>query len=512
MLGHDNRHVPSPYMSRTRTAAAKPVDFKRIFGVVLGIAALVWWSLDRAEYFISRSILVAYGDMEASFRGAWFEWDGDLYAKDFQILDDETGEVLVRADYVVAETPGWHWVIPNLILRKRTHRIRIDRIRLALLNVEQHEEHTDPTLGDLGPISADTASPFDAEGCSNTLGWRHFELAELGLAAGPSAVRFDYDINGEDLDVEILLEVPGVSRTRVTRKEQMLGGSNALVLDHMQTQVLSERFEVEDLGFVAARNRRCAELAGIDEASFVRRHIESIERVFAHGGFGISAQAMAGYGDFARNGGSFAIDLAYSPPLLSNEFYEQRLTSEVLPRLQAHFERGGRSLPLEPGLRTERPLADYDSRVATWTLIERERAAQAGPQSASTSTLSSDDGATPSAQTTTVASIAPVSPSVPQASAAPVSSSARPVAAVEQSAGDNDDWAPDLIEQPDRLSWEALAGLTGERVRVWTRHSGPRVVELLAVDAAQLQVRAQMGGGAAEFRIQREAFLYAKRL
>jgi hypothetical protein len=508
MLGYDNRHRPSPYMSRTRAAAAKPVDFKRIFGVVLGIAALVWWSLDRAEYFISRSILVAYGDMEATFRGAWFEWDGDLYAKDFRILDDETGEVLVRADYVVAETPGWHWVIPNLILRKRTHRIRIDRIRLALLNVEQHEEHTDPTLGDLGPVSVDNASPFDAEGCSNTLSWRRFELADLGLVAGPSEVRFDYDINGEDLDVEIRLEVPGVSRTRVTRKEQMLGGSNALVLDHMQTQVLSERFEVEDLGFVAARNRHCAELAGIDEASFVRRHIESIERVFAHEGFGVSAQAMAGYGDFARNGGSFVIDLAYSPPLYSNEFYEQRLSSEVLPRLQAHFERSGRSYPLEPGLRTERPLADYDSRVATWTLIERERAAQGRRASATTATA---DASLPEAPTTTVAAVTPpASIAVSPPTSALASPSARP--AVAAAVDSNDDWAPDVIEQPDRLQWEALTGMVGERVRVWTRHSGPRVVELLAINGDQLQVRAQMGGGAAEFRIRREAFLYAKRL
>ena len=507
MLREVDRYSHSPYMARTKTAAAKPVDFKRILGVVFGIAALVWWSLDRAEYFISRSILVAYGDMEASFRGAWFEWDGDLYAKDFRILDDETGEMLVRADYVVAETPGWHWVIPNLILRKRTHRIRIDRIRLALLNVEQHEEHTDPTLGDLGPISVDNASPFDAEGCSNTLSWRRFELAELGLVAGPSEVRFDYDINGKDLDVEILLEVPGVSRTRVTRKEQMMGGSNALVLDHMQTQVLSERFEVEDLGFVAARNRRCAELAGIDEASFVRRHLESIERVFAHEGFGVSAQAMAGYGDFARNGGSFAIDLAYSPPLYSNEFYEQRLTAEVLPRLQAHFERGGRSYPLEPGLRTERPLADYDSRVATWILIERERAAQGRRASATASTADALLLETPS---TSVAALTPPITAVSPPAAASASSSVRPTvtAAVEN----NDDWAPDIIEQPDRLPWEALAGMSGERVRVWTRHSGPRVVELLAVESGQLKVRAQMGGGAAEFRIQREAFLYAKRL
>ncbi|MFY8135065.1 MAG: hypothetical protein ACOVKS_08690, partial [Aquimonas sp.] len=61
-----------------KPASKQPIDLKRILGVVLGIAALTWWTLDRAEYFISRSILVAYGDFETTFRGAWFEWDGDL--------------------------------------------------------------------------------------------------------------------------------------------------------------------------------------------------------------------------------------------------------------------------------------------------------------------------------------------------------------------------------------------------------------------------------------------------
>ncbi|ODU44691.1 hypothetical protein [uncultured Aquimonas sp.] len=505
-----------------KPASKQPIDLKRILGVVLGIAALAWWTLDRAEYFISRSILVAYGDFETTFRGAWFEWDGDLYAKDFRIVDEETGEAVLRAKYVVAETPGWFWVMRNLIFQKRQHRIRVDRIHLELLDVEAHADLGDPSLGDLGPFSADVASPWDAEGCSDLLSFGRFQLADLGLSPGPAKLVFDYRINGRDLDAEVLLQVPGVSQVRVTRKEEMLGGSNALVLDYLATQIHSERIEIEDLGFVAARNQQCAKTAGIDEATFVQRHMESLQRIFAHYGLSVDAASTALYREFVARGGTLAAEVRYAPPLDSEEFYGLRQSMDVLPRLNMSLERAGRSVPVQLAQVRERPLDGFDSALSTWRLIEREQEALAranGPGgSRPLASLGGSGGARSGrsvqpARANTSAAAAGATAASSAALAAADSLEAVPAsrpAAPANGAADAE-WQPEYRD-PSALQWEELKPLVGEQLRVFTRHSGGRVVELIEHRGSELRVRAALGGGSAEYTIQREAFQFARRL
>ena len=505
-----------------KPASKQPIDLKRILGVVLGIAALTWWTLDRAEYFISRSILVAYGDFETSFRGAWFEWDGDLYAKDFRIVDEETGEAVLRADYVVAETPGWFWVLRNLIFQKRQHRIKVDRIHVELLGLEAHADLGDPSLGDLGPFSADAASPWDGEGCSDLLSFSRFQLADLGLSPGPARLLFDYQINGDDLDAQILLEVPGVSQVRVTRKEELLGGSNALVLDHLATQIHSERIEIEDLGFVAARNRHCAKTAGIDEAAFVQRHIDSLQRIFAHHGLSVDIESVRLYREFAARGGSLAAELRYVPPLDSESFYAMRQSMEVLPSLSLSLQRAGRSVGTQLAQVRERPLDGFDSALSTWRLIEREQEALARAEvqggSRSLASLGGSGGArsgrslqparasSPAAAAAAMAAPSPALASADSLDAVPAS---RPAAPADGAA--DAEWQPEYRD-PSALQWEELKPLVGEQLRVFTRHSGGRVVELIEHRGSELRVRAALGGGSAEYTIQREAFQFARRI
>lgn len=503
-----------------KPASKQPIDLKRILGVVLGIAALTWWTLDRAEYFISRSILVAYGDFETTFRGAWFEWDGDLYAKDFRIVDEETGDAVLRAKYVVAETPGWFWVLRNLIFQKRQHRIKVDRIHLELLDVEAHADLGDPSLGDLGPFSADVASPWDAEGCSDLLSFGRFQLADLGLSPGPAKLMFDYQINGRDLDAQILLEVPGVSLVRVTRKEEMLGGSNALVLDYLATQIHSERIEIEDLGFIAARNQQCAKAAGIDEATFVQRHIQSLQRIFAHYGLSVDAGSTALYREFAARGGTLAAEVRYAPPLDSGEFYDLRQSMDVLPRLNFSLERAGRSVPVQLGQVRERPLDGFDSALSTWRLIEREQEAlaRADGQGGSRPLASLGGSGGPRSgrsvqptRSTAAASARPAASSQALASADSLDAVAtsRPGAAADGAA--DAEWQPEYRD-PSALQWDELKPLVGEQLRVFTRHSGGRVVELIEHRGSELRVRAALGGGSAEYTIQREAFQFARKI
>jgi hypothetical protein len=59
------------------------------------------------------------------------------------------------------------------------------------------------------------------------------------------------------------------------------------------------------------------------------------------------------------------------------------------------------------------------------------------------------------------------------------------------------------------LEWPQLLTLRGRMVRIWTMHNPPRTVEILSGEGNALRVVTRVGGGNAEYTIQREAFLRA---
>ena len=481
-----------------KSTDSQPITLKSVLIAIFALAALGWWVLDRAQYFIARSILVAYGDVESTFRAAWFEWDGDLYAKDFNIVDEETGETILHADYVVAETPGWFWVARNLFTKKRKHRIKVDRIHLELLNVRGHEELLDPSLGDLGPFPAEVASPFDAEGCKDVYHFSRYDYEALGLPPAEPKLVFDYEINGSELDVEVRLEVAGVSTVKATRKEELLGGSNALVLDYMSTEIGGEKVEVIDEGFVKARNQFCARAAGIDENAFVQRHMDAVQRLMQHYGLQMDADSMAAYRRFARDGGTLGLNVAYSPALPSEVFYDVRGSIESLSQMTLRMERDEQSVLTLLSPVRERPLAGMDSRLPTWLLMEREQAALAKQEGER-----SDPSPAP---LVTRASAAPSVTKPIEPAVVPRSEPARASAS-----RDDDDWIV-RGRDPEQLDWNALRPLVGKQVRLYTQHGGARVVELLEHGPEQLKVRAQLVGGNAEYTVRRAQFRYARKL
>ena len=59
------------------------------------------------------------------------------------------------------------------------------------------------------------------------------------------------------------------------------------------------------------------------------------------------------------------------------------------------------------------------------------------------------------------------------------------------------------------LAWSDLPNYRGRVIRVWTVHNEPSTVNLLDAEGAAIRVMARLGGGHAEYTIQREGFLRA---
>lgn len=108
----------------------------------------------------------------------------------------------------------------------------------------------------------------------------------------------------------------------------------------------------------------------------------------------------------------------------------------------------------------------------------------------------------------------PAAPPAANPASAPVAKPAPPVAkpstppAAAPRGGPRIERAPPATRR-DTLAWEDLANHRGRRVRLWTVHNPPRTVELIDVQGDTARVRAKLGGGNAEYSVQRSGFLKA---
>ena len=167
------------------------------WGCCVPVLALGFLVVQQANFLIGRSLLIAFGDAESTYRYAWFELDGDVVAKDLVVYPVRRR----RAKSPCASTAStWRrragcgsCAIPSTASWPHA---KLDRLHLTLSGVTS-DDGVDPSLGDLGPFGALSASPFEAMGCLNDDLWIHSELDAMGLMPGTTTLEFDYQREGQ---------------------------------------------------------------------------------------------------------------------------------------------------------------------------------------------------------------------------------------------------------------------------------------------------------------------------
>lgn len=469
---------------RVSVGGSGGISVGRILGVLVPVVALAFLVLQQANFLVGRSLLIAFGDAESTYRNAWFELDGDVVAKDLVVYPyAETRDVALRFDTVHLETPGWLWFVRNTFDRRLDH-ARFERLHLTLGGVTS-SEGVDPTLGDLGPFGAASASPFEAQGCLDDDMWVRSELEQMGLSPGLTTLGFDYRVDGKQLLTSIVLKTPGVSTARLERREQLPAEVNALLLDQSPSLVQFERWQVQDQGFVKARNAWCAKQDGIHAPAFVARHVESVARLLETIGLAADQPAIDAYRGFATEGGEFAFGGEYPQPLRSDQLYAARENGVALLRMHGLLERGGQRLAVQWRRFDPKPLQGLD-KWTTYAALQKERGLD--PFAARTARAAEVAGIT-AATAPRASSIASRTGGAPLASSLPTAST--------------------LAPPGSRLPWNELTRYRGRVMQIWTAHNPPRTVTLLDANAGELSVKAHLTGGSALYRIARGAFLRA---
>lgn len=450
---------------------------------------LVWQMSDLGDEIVEPMTVFA----NASHRGGYYTWDGDLGIRRLRI-ESLGGEGYLSIEGLEIDTPSWWWTLKLANpLSARLNRLsdglglgsglglpHADELHLRLRGIELEVNNLLPP--GTPNVSLASAAPFETEGCTRLRYFTSSNLsADLGLAYQRTDLSVGYRvISPEKLLVEFELNSPGVMSTRY-EMELKSADASALVNDpdDQQTpEVVALRLILQDQGFIQARNRWCAGQAQIDADEFQRRHITTVRRVLEVYGIRMTPESEAVYSSFAGKGGTLTIE-SQPPATISGAAFaayssEQRWLT-LNPRIRLNQEP---AVPMTLEFIAPRRLPKAYS-GSVWDLLARN-ADQGG---AGASPLD-DLGARMRGlgrQEDQADGTAPAPPS-----AAPKPAPVRPMP----------------VEV--KLDTQSLSAVIGQRVEVETMDDKRRVGELLAVDAKTITLRQQVSGGKADLDFSRE--------
>ncbi len=492
------------------------VSLKRIMSVLLPILALIGWMVMHSNFLMGRALWLAFPDIESTYKGAWPTFTGSIVASDVTVYPFGDPDDALHFDRVRVEIPMFQWYISAFY--KRSNAIKpISRLRVVLDGARSE--------GDVGFTSQllafgdASASPFEAEGCAEDGMWLRNELYQMDLNPGPTRLALGYRVESGKVIMEQSLETPGVSRVHAVREIGVRGKMTLLSLREPQAMWLeSDRWTIQDEGFVAARNGLCGRRDGVAPEIVGRRHAAVLQRLLATQGVQLGGQAAALYRRFGERGGALELDVRYLPSL--NEVYDNDF-GDWLPHLRGTLALDGQRVDL--GLRQipPQPVSDrlLESEDTMLMAMYREGSLPTAllgplapsdtalalengtPQSAPGDDQNDDDeiGAEPVLQPAALARLSRRAPGSGDTASAPAPATPAPD-------------APRAMTQQERrtLGYRDLLRLVGSRVRVHSTGSRPRVVEIVAVERGVVKVRQRAGAGWAQYDLSNKTFVRAE--
>jgi len=480
--------------------AAKGTDRTRmtVWSVVGFVVLMTILLIHHSNFIVGRALLLAFPDWDVEYRGALPYLNGTVVAQKV-VMIPPSGEIedAVTFDELRVDVPMWQWYrsafgqLVNKAFKRnvagRNSNVKAIRdVRLELTGGRGIGGM--PYTFELGMVGLFSASPFEAEGCPNDGLWSRDELAELGLAPGPTSFVFElHDLDTQRQTVQ-RIDTPGVGRVEYRGLENTPDGARVFQLEGEPRDALAQdSWHFSDDGFIAARNEYCSEDGGTDRAEFLRRHLLSAERLMAAMGVAPTSPLRQSYRAFARDGGEFSLTVDYSPTI-GRDLYDDEDMSRWLPRMRMRASRAGTEVTAGLVAIPVQPLPydfEWDSIV---DLLRKEGALEGDIQDirrgASTpATIVAGAASGPGAAAATPARIVRIAP--------PASTVA--------------DVAADAV-----LGFREAAARAGQQIRLFTTNRPARVVDVIGVRDGNLLVRWRLISGAVDFQVSAEQFVRAE--
>jgi hypothetical protein len=291
-------------MTRYRSANLTPWPMVRklvlvAVGVVLLVMLLIWW---RTTVTIDRVIAQAAPFAEIT-RGSVFVWpNGDIGVRHLTVYPlNRPGGGTWRAGAITVHTPGLFWIVRTGLfgMSALPDRLGIDVDDLVVDGIEAASE---PEI-----VGSASAALFDNAGCQRQ-GLTASDVIGFGIPSAPSRMRIAHRIDAGNAMVWTMEVARPGSAAWTVESEIKLGGTRPDdPAAWMTAEFVRAEARFDDDGFLAARNRACAETLRITEAAFIDAHIERVAATLRYFGVGADRVFLDSYREYVQGGGSYTV-------------------------------------------------------------------------------------------------------------------------------------------------------------------------------------------------------------
>jgi len=418
---------------------------------------------------------MAFPEWEVSYRSCWPNPFGGAWISDVDLIPlDGDEDMIYHFDSLSVDVPIVQYYRSGFASKKAFDLSVIKEISLEFTGGEGPV--TWPFTFELGHIGNASASPFEAAGCAEDGAWAADEFPAMGLSPGPTSLTLAWSNDDGRLTETQAIETPGVGRAEYRGEITWIEGRDFDDLNIHKTE-----WHIKDEGFVAARNRFCAQKDGITPAQFVERHVAVAQRWLQLDGLEARESSLAAYRKFAESGGTLDLVINYSPAIDSAVAEDEDWGRWVS---RAHGELVVNEQSQRFGLRAveERPFPEGSEDKTVFAILQDEQARRA-------------QAARPEQETQVPAVATTVSGSTNVAADVLMTSES------------------EVVQRPDTiLEYRALAAEVGQRFKLYAKGKSPMRVEVVGIQDGLVKVRRYVRSGWLEHTIARAGFERAERI
>ena len=278
-------------------------------GALLALAAL--GTLKLAQYTVARgqmerlasavapSLRLGYSDVSGALDGRVI-----LEEPRLEVLTGPARGAVVRASRATIEPAGVFWLLRRAVTGATGVPAGLD-VRLQGVSLSQ------PALdhaSDEGWFGTTSLVPFEGVGCGASTKFSARDYARMGLAvrSRDDDVRYTYDAAAHTLSADIMSTAAPFS-TITAHLELSQFNPSAWFGDARALQAQRiEQFSLTylDGGYLAKRNRFCAQLTGTDAGSYTSRHLAAVKNFLGERGVILGDEVANLYAKLVTEGGS----------------------------------------------------------------------------------------------------------------------------------------------------------------------------------------------------------------
>jgi hypothetical protein len=209
----------------------------------------------------------------------------------------------VRFARLSLHTPGLGWILRQALPGKsdalpERFGMSIDGLDTSLVDLDADT----PSL-----VGTHSGAPFEQAGCQDST-FSEADLASFGLPREPTRIEARYAIADGVLRIESSAARAGSAATRVVLRLRLAGNARPDPAGLLAATFEGIDLEMRDEGFMAARNKACAEITSQPVDAFLAAHLARAQRLARAVGIAPDAAAWAAYAGFARDGGELVFN------------------------------------------------------------------------------------------------------------------------------------------------------------------------------------------------------------